>query len=344
MTEKNLNIDDYSIPELMELLEIDELTPELIKQKANAYIESMNEENNTEMVSFFTEVKTKLLDSYDSQRVENWYKNEYITTPNEVLQNAKITSRKNKVEEFNGVLKQERLAINQSKVLPFAQGEINPTLRNQIHKIINIDSTFRTNSVPTLKSAPFLSTGIGSATHFTSDLSEPLTRVLTLKMYSIQIPYTWYNISEGRNSYSYKNVVYSLPPGNYTIGTIQTAISTLTAPELTLNVSAFSTTGKVSFESNSITIEEIVFFSTSGGLSNEINNTLGWTLGFREPCYKISVSNPTQAEAIADLNGPKYLLLYLDEFNMNRVNKGMVSIEDTETKLSVLIVLCNLIQ
>ena len=50
--------------------------------------------------------------------------------------------------------------------------------------------------------------------------------------------------------------------------------------------------------------------------NNYINTTLGWIMGFRELCYELSQSNPVSAEAVADLNGPKYLLLYLDEFNI----------------------------
>ena len=35
------------------------------------------------------------------------------------------------------------------------------------------------------------------------------------------------------------------------------------------------------------------------------------------------------------MNGPKYLLLYFDEFTHNRVNKGIVTIGDTENKLDL---------
>jgi hypothetical protein len=344
MSEENLNIDDYNIQELMEILDLEELNPTLIDQKTDTYIQKFNEENNPDMANFFKEVREKLNDSYKEQTVENWFKNEYPLKQNQEIQNSKITSRKNLTQEFDGALKQERLAINQSKPLPFAQGELNPTLRNSIQKILNIDSTYRTNNVPAHKSVPYTSTGVWSSTHFTSDLSDPLTRTLSLQLYSVQIPYTWYNIPLGSNCFQYKDVVYAVPPGNYTIENLKTTIDSLSGPELTLDISKFETTAKVSFVSTSITLENLIFFTTSGFTSvecggcnypNQINNTLGWILGFREPCYEISTSNPVNAEAIADLNGPKYLLLYLDEFNQNRVNKGIVSIEDTETKLDL---------
>lgn len=343
MSEENTNIDDYSIAELMDLIEIDELNPSLIKQKTEAYIQKFQEENNSDMALFFTEVKEKLLNSYNEQTVDNWYENQYLETPNQPIQNSKITSRQNKVREFDGAVKRERLAINQSKPLPFAQGELNPTLRNQIQKIMNIDSTFRINNIPALKSVPYSSTGIWSSTHFTADLSEQLTRVLSLKLYSVQIPYTWYNIPSGSNCFSYDGTDYSIKPGNYTIDTLKEAIADLSL-DLTLNTDDYSVTGKVKLEKTGITLSSIEFFRLDGFTgencdpcqgNNYINTTLGWLMGFREPCYQITMSNPIEGEAAVDLNGPKYLLLYLDEFNMNRINKGLVNIEDRETKLDL---------
>jgi hypothetical protein len=337
---ESLDISDYTVPELMELVNLEKLDPTAIKEKTKAYIEKFKEENNSEMADFFLEVQAALLNAFGDTTIDAWYSNEYLTTPDQPFQNAKITSRQNKTQEFDGALKREQIAINQSKPLPFAQGEINPTLRNQIRKIMNIDSTYRPNNIPALKSLPFSSEGIWNASHFTASLSENLTRVLSLQLYSIQIPYTWYNVNEGTNCLIYKDVFYSIPPGNYTIDTLKTALDTVTPPELTLNIDGYPVTGKVQFDSTSITVENLVFFSTNDGCEpcasgNYINDSLGWLLGFREPCYQISVSQPARGEAVVDLFGPKFLLLYLDEFNMNRINKGLVSIEDSESKLNL---------
>lgn len=343
MSEENTNINDYTIPELMELLDIEILDPSLINQKTDAYIQKFHEEDNETMATFFSEVKKKLLESYEEQTVNTWYTNEYLETQNQPIQNSKITSRSNKIQEFGGALKQERLAINQSKPLPFAQGEMNPTLRNQIQKVMNIDSTFRMNNVPALKSVPYTSTGVWSSTHFTADLSEQLTRVLSLKLYSVQIPFTWYNIPKGSNCFLYDDVTYSIPPGNYTIDTLKSAFDAL-GTDLTLTIDAYATQGKISISSTSIIMKEVFFFKPESFSTEEcqpcqgniyINTTLGWLLGFREPCYSLSVSHPASAEAVVDLNGPKYFLLYLDEFNMNRINKGLVNIVDGETKLDL---------
>ncbi len=332
----NTDIDDYTISELMKLIEIDELNPNLIKEKTNTYIQKFQGEGDEAMVTFFEEVKSKLLDSYKEQTVDEWYSKQYLEG-NDPVQNIKITSRMNKVQEFDGALKREKLAINQSKPLPFAQGDINPTLRNQIQKLVNIDSLFRVNNIPSLKSTPYTSEGIWSATNFTADLSEQLTRVLSLKVNAVQIPFTWYNIPKGSNVFYYADDKLEIVPGNYTINTLKTAIDA-SHPDLTLNIDNYNITGKVIIESSSGDEKLLEFYKTLNDTCKAfsyINNTLGWIMGFREPCYSINNANPAHGEAVVDLNGPKYLLLYLDEFNMNRVNKGLVNIEDRETKLNL---------
>ena len=337
MSKENTNIEDYSIPELMNLIEIDDLTIKNITEKTNTYIQKFKGEGDSVMASFFEAVKSKLLDSLNEQTVDEWYTKQYLES-NEPVQNIKLTSRNNKVQEFDGALKREKIAINQSKPLPFAQGDINPTLRNKIQKILNIDSLFRVNNIPSLKGTPYTSEGIWSATNFTADLSEQLTRVLSLKVNAVQIPFTWYNISKGSNVFYYAGVPIVINAGNYTIHTVKAAIEVASQNNLKLNIDNYNITGKVIIESSSAVAKELEFYKTLNDTCKSfsyINNTLGWILGFREPCYSIKTGSPVNAEAVVDLNGPKYLLLYMDEFNMNRVNNGLVNIEDRETKLNL---------
>ena len=48
-------------------------------------------------------------------------------------------------------------------------------------------------------------------------------------------------------------------------------------------------------------------------------------MGYKLPYINVS-SNGNTASAILDLNGPKYLILVLDDFNQNHVNNSIVSI------------------
>lgn len=73
------------------------------------------------------------------------------------------------------------------------------------------------------------------ATDYTMDLSDPLTNVLSLRLYSIQIPYTWYTIdyiygntcfwvtnsgASGKNTFK-----IFIEPGNYIPSEFCTAIN-----------------------------------------------------------------------------------------------------------------------
>lgn len=117
-------------------------------------------------------------------------------------------------------------AIGFTKPIDYAQDKLNPLLKQTIKRIISIDSQYRDDKT-TL------------STEFSFNLSEPLKDVVSLKLYSIQIPYTWYTINNNfgsnfiyikGNSPGIEDVSYQIDisAGNYTpnnlIDTINTSI------------------------------------------------------------------------------------------------------------------------
>ena len=75
--------------------------------------------------------------------------------------------------------------VSITKQVDYHKDNLNPILKQTIKRIISFDSQFRqkiTNTTP-------------SSTSFTFNLSEPLRDVVSLKLYSVQIPYTWYTIN-----------------------------------------------------------------------------------------------------------------------------------------------------
>jgi hypothetical protein len=65
--------------------------------------------------------------------------------------------------------------------------------------------------------------------------------------------------------------------------------------------------------------------SCKSNYNHFFNNTLGWLMGYKLPYINVSPIGNT-ASAILDLNGPKYLILVLDDYNQNHVNNSIVSI------------------
>jgi hypothetical protein len=105
--------------------------------------------------------------------------------------------------------------------------KLNPTSQKTIFKMISIDSQYREDSQNT------------SATNFSLNLSEDLRNVISMKLYSVQIPYTWYTINNdfGSNYFYLKgnspgidngqhDVKVQIRSGTYTAQQIATAINT----------------------------------------------------------------------------------------------------------------------
>ena len=73
--------------------------------------------------------------------------------------------------------------VTLTKPLDYSKDVLNPLLKQTVRRIISIDSSYRPNAGD-------------MSTDFTFNLSEPLKDVLSLKLYSVQIPYSWYTISK----------------------------------------------------------------------------------------------------------------------------------------------------
>lgn len=114
------NIDNYTVSELLTILDLDTPDPELISENSDYYIDKFTKENNADMVNFFLDLKESLLD-YASQlenaddeeedpviaelkpareQSANWYENEVLSQKDKA-QKDKITDRKQKISVFN---------------------------------------------------------------------------------------------------------------------------------------------------------------------------------------------------------------------------------------------------
>ena len=65
------------------------------------------------------------------------------------------------------------------------------------------------------------------------------------------------------------------------------------------------------------------------------NGTLGWIMGFRLPIVPIFKSPGNTAVSIINLQGPKYFIIVLDDYNQNHINNGLITITELSTKLPI---------
>jgi hypothetical protein len=96
-------------------------------------------------------------------------------------------------------------SIIYTQALQHTAGQTNPILKETIRRIISIDSQYRD-----IATCP-------SSTNYTFNLSDTLVDVVSLSLYSIQIPYSWYTINNafGGNFFYIKGDVDGINDGNH---------------------------------------------------------------------------------------------------------------------------------
>jgi hypothetical protein len=239
MSNLSYNIDNYTITELLAILDLDDPDSTEIMDATNSYIErfSPSRENQPQLVNFFQAIQTKLLRymqqleksgedaeySPSEKQTDEWFKYQALPQKNSV-QKDKNTDRIQKIDVYDNdhvPMNREQLGVNNTFNVPVAQDTLNPNLENITSRFINLDSQFRQAS----------GGSESISTDYTMDLSDPLTNVLSLRLYSIQIPYTWYTID-----YVYGNTCFwvtnagntfkiFVEPGNYTPSEFCTALN-----------------------------------------------------------------------------------------------------------------------
>jgi hypothetical protein len=228
---------------------------------------------------------------------------------------------------------------------------LNPTLKNTTQRLIVLDSFFRQES-----SAASINTD------YTLDLSDHLTDVLSLRLWSIEVPLTYYVIDVNYGNTCFwvsdgtDNIPISIPSGNYTPTSLVTALNdafaaagfTFTSP--VLPVSYNSSNYKITMQLNGGTYGSPVIFTINPTTTNVIffdptitlqcettcvqnglylNQTLGWLMGFHNSTGMIPVeASGNTGDSVLDLNGPRYFILALDDYNQNHLNNGLVSITE----------------
>jgi len=405
MTSIDTNVSNYTLSELMAIVELTDLDRDQIIKNTDKQIKRYKVKNPGLSV-FFQAIQSELLQYVDGlkdeanndddddddddtekiivegfatrqneavypsgeKQVTDWYTNENLTQSDQ-NQVDKITDRKQKIQTFgspHATMNREQLGINDTYQVPVKQDSLNPNLKNTITRFINLDSQFRqyTNGIDS------------TSTDYTLDLSDTLKDVLNMRIFSYQIPYSWYtlDVAYGNTCLWINdgscNVVVSVTPGNYNSSQFVTDLSNnFTAAgfsnyptggpvsynpnngRITLNLFGANFSGNIivgpSLVPVSFTVSEstkIIFFDFTAVLqctnvclsksNHHFNNSLGWNMGFRFP-YTYVDSGGNTAPCVLDLNGPKYLILVIDDYNQNHVNNSLVSITQFSATLKV---------
>jgi hypothetical protein len=375
------NIDSYTNDELLEILGLGDGSESPTLEDIQDKVQVMMRQYPS-IAFFFAQIGERLGSEYadaddvaDEEDEEDrkdeadvWLKNQYLTQDG-AKELKQFTSRDNKVQIFEDggheQMKQERLSAINAVNVPVSQGSLNPVLKNITSRIVMLDSMYRQNIVP-------YDSPVSASTDYTLDLSDTLKDTLSIKLSSVQIPFTWFNYADylGNTCFMYISsptsftddnlnlpgmLQFNLPNESYTTSAALLAALNLVAP----SVFTFSIVNRYFTITNATAnYVRIVFYngknptmscSTTGcRYPSKLDSNLGWNLGFRStniPNVELAIAYDLAPLASAPLNsivasvpysnvGPTYFLLVVDDFNQNHLNQGLVNIDDTDTTLN----------
>jgi hypothetical protein len=207
------DVNNYSDEELLQILDLQSPSDRELEAKIlfniNKYMHIGNA-SAKHLVKFFEDiykhffsVEEEVQEGFDQENAnEDDSEEEYYEDDN-IGSQALLThtSRKNRIiEPATNQETQAQVTVPRE----LEAGQQNQIRREFVNRLITIDSTYRPNK-ETL------------STYFTFTLSEQLKNVVSMKLYSIQIPKTWYTISNtfGSNFFKIEGNVPGIDDGNH---------------------------------------------------------------------------------------------------------------------------------
>lgn len=248
------DVGKYSDYQLIDILDLFNPTDRELEAKIMLNINNfsnMKNEYGDLMSGFFSDMHQHFFDVHDedNEDIVEGFESSDLNMAREVKVNDIQPIDQNPSKD-NEVKKND---VVYTHAYDYVKGALNPILKETISRTISVDSQFRD-----IKLFP-------NSTDFTFNLTDVLNDVVSIKLYSIHIPYTWYNINNdyGSNFFFISGNVpgidtedyvsrIQIPPGNYEIVDIVDAVKTSL-------LSSFATyfpeidVGKTSFTVNPLT-------------------------------------------------------------------------------------------
>jgi len=175
------NIEKYSEDELFEMLDLNNPSDRELEAKLLLTIEKYDELKDTEAIK----IKAFFEDAY-----RYFFENEQSEEKTQIIEGMedKPTDAKQTGDEYITDKKGDQV-ITQTQTLEYTGGSsLNPLLKETQKRVLQLDSQFRNYG------------NYPNSTDYIINLSEVLNNIVSLRLHSISIPYTWYNVSNVYNA------------------------------------------------------------------------------------------------------------------------------------------------
>jgi hypothetical protein len=314
----DLNIENYSIEEILNILHIDvkslenaDLNQEFLYTKLqtkiaklrNTSIDENSEisENKAQLVDFFYQCFIKV-----NKLLEEKQKNILI------------------VQDDHNIIKHAEAKKEEYYPVNVKSGLINPLTIKTLKKVLNIDTRFRDNYENS------------SSTDFVINLPTAFKKVLSLQVINYQLPYTIYSISKKTGSHSFyvNTSLIEINDGGYDENSLVQEINSKLPSDISLVYNSLS--AKFIFTSAnvfSLNFDYIENPTMNYNIATNIDKnqlTLGWIMGFRnnriikngkQISIKYEGSNSYESEYCYDGGlSNKYYLLSVNDYQNNHNN------------------------
>ena len=209
MEKNEYDINNYTDQECFDILDLDNPTDRELEMKILQFMDKY-EEKSKRLYSFFESMYDRFfLDDDVVEGFESAYiaRDDRTDTLDAAAKNLGNTNAKASTQVIGNAT--TTISTVETHNVDYVKDKLklNPVERKTIFKMISIDSQFREDP------------GNTSATNFTMNLSESIDNVISMKLYSVQIPYTWYTINEtfGSNFFYIKGNSPGINNGNHDV-------------------------------------------------------------------------------------------------------------------------------
>jgi hypothetical protein len=313
MPKKNIetelyNIKEYTDAELYEILDLLNPSDRELEAKILFFIrkyEDIGTSSSKKLVEFFESVYARFFDIEENEDGAEGYENlntQYAKEANESYINNyfkqggtsgntevsgnniatssyidpdlvttgsfKVKSQGRVIESGNSSVSSSGSNLVFTTQLDYAKDPLNPLLKQTTTRLVSIDSQYRDDKA-------------ALTTDFAFDLSEPLKDVVSMKLYSFQIPYTWYTIGKsfGCNFFYLKgnspginngnhDIEISINAGNYSPAELASAVKTSIQNNYTIYTDVSFANTNITYNTNTslstVTIDLKKQFSENG--------------------------------------------------------------------------------
>ena len=328
-TQFDFDISHYTLDELLTLFSLNKYSSnkDVIKTITDT-IEIARERSQIDLLKFYSDSQQILYNYFNITDKDDNITNQ-IDNINNIDDN---NNRVGKHYDYNIISKAGKdytSAPSDSRYsLTYIKGDKNPVFKNTYNTLVNIDSSFK-------------DTTSESTTNFLSSLTYALSNVIDYSVYSIEIPYSWYFFSSsyGNTIMIVDDITITLPNGNYTIDNLLSTLNDLLSINLiNLKFTVNTVNNYISIENTGSLDYTIIFYDISNPIfANSLSNiNLGWNLGFKIKKKKallvVSANSNTVADSGYYIYGPKYLLLRVNEFALNRNPSNLIGTMHKDNK------------